>query len=95
MFKLNEYQKIWLENTIIKLSKTYFIPPLEPCDIANELRLHLWLKRGLYNPKKSAYQTWATRVCKNKIKNLARQYSKEIKTISFEKLKENGTEIEG
>lgn len=83
------------EPTIIKLAKTYNIPPLEWQDIAQELRLHLWLKREQYNPQKSAYQTWATRVCKNKIKDLAKKYGKEIKTVSLEELKEKGIDIEG
>ena len=83
------------EPTIIKLAKTYNIPPLTWEDIAQELRLHLWLKRGQYDPKKSAYQTWATKVCRNKIKDLAKKYSKEIKTISLEELKERGIDIEG
>ena len=81
--------------TIIKLAKTYRIEPLEWQDLAQELRIHLWLKRSQYNPQKSAYQTWATKICKNKIKDLAKKYSKEIKTISLDELKEKGVAIEG
>ena len=83
------------EPTIIKLAKTYNIPPLEWEDIAQELRVQLWLKRDQFNPQKSAYQTWATKVCKNKIKDLAKKYSREIKPISLDELKENGIDIEG
>ena len=44
---LNEF-----ETTIKKLSYAYNIKPLEPCDIANELRITLWLNRAKYNKNK-------------------------------------------
>jgi len=83
------------EPTLIKLAKTYKIPPLEWEDIAQELRLHLWLKEK--NRKKSIkdYNNWAYIVCRRKLIDLARKYNKKIKTISFEELREKGIEIEG
>ena len=62
------------EPTLIKLAKTYKIPPLEWEDIAQELRIQLWLKREKYNPKKATYENWAYIVCRKKIVDLARYY---------------------
>lgn len=91
---LNQFEK-----TIIKLARTYYICPLEPCDIEQELRIILWKNRDKYNPKKSAYQTWATKVCKRRIWELARYYSRNnrdsSKFKSFEALKDEGIDIEG
>ena len=89
MFNLTQF-----EPTIIKLAKTYRIEPLEWQDIAQELRLHLWLKRDKFDPKKASYENWAYITCKNKIKDLARYYKREkraIKEVSLESLRgENG-----
>jgi len=76
------------EPTIKKLAKTYKIPPLTWEDTAQELRLLLWLKRDKYNPNRAKYKTWANKVCKNKIKDLAKKWGKEIKVISLQELKE-------
>ena len=82
------------EPTIIKLAKSYKIPPLTAEDIAQELRLQLWLKRDKFNSKRATYENWAYIVCRNKIKDLAKKFGKEIKTISLDGLKEKGIEIE-
>jgi len=86
------------ETTIIKLSKSYNIPPLTWEDITQELRIHLWKNRGKYNKKKSSYRTWAFIVCRNKLKDLHRYYTQqkrdERKKISLEELPYKD-EIEG
>ncbi len=64
------------ESTIIKLAKTYHIPPLEWEDIAQELRIHLWLKRDKFDSQKREYKNWAYIVCRNKIRDLARYYQR-------------------
>jgi len=82
------------DKTIVKLAKTYQIPPLEWEDIAQELRLHLWENREKYNPDKGSYDNWAYINCKNKIKDLAKYYKRNNRTtLSLEKLQEDGLEI--
>lgn len=90
------YEQVLLDfdPTIIKLAKTYHIEPLEWQDIAQELRLHLWLKKGKYDEKRR-FDNWAYITCKNKIRDLAKKYNKQIKIISLDALKENGFDIEG
>lgn len=87
------------ETTIIKLAKTYSIPPLEWKDIAQELRLNLWIKRDKFDPQKQQYKNWAYIVSKNKIKDLARYYGAKKrgikKTISLDKLMDEGMDFEG
>jgi len=79
------------ETTIKKLSYAYNIKPLEPCDIANELRITLWLNRAKYDKNKGSYKSWAYKVCRNKLKDLARKYNSE--PISLNKLQEKGFDI--
>ena len=83
---LNEF-----ETTIKKLSYAYNIKPLEPCDIANELRITLWLNRAKYNKNKGSYKSWAYKVCRNKLKDLARKHKSE--PVSLNKLQEKGFDI--
>ena len=87
------------EPTIIKLAKTYKIPPLEWEDIAQELRIHLWLKEKSAKRPIKSYQDWAYIVCRNKIRNLAEYYKAQkrdsSKDISLDELKEAGYEKEG
>ena len=86
---LNEIKQF--ETTIIKLSYAYNIKPLEPCDIANELRITLWLNRAKYNKNKGSYKSWAYKVCRNKLKDLARKHKSE--PVSLNKLQEKGFDI--
>jgi len=85
------------EPTITKLSYAYKIKPLEPCDIANELRLHLWKKRHLYDASKGSYKNWAYILCKNRIRNLAKYYRRkkrdQSKTDSLSVLLDKGYDI--
>ena len=62
------------DKTIIKLAKAFKIPSLEWQDTAQELRLHLWIKRKKYDKKKKSYENWAYIVCRKKIIDLARYY---------------------
>ena len=87
------------EKTIIKLAKSYKISPLEWQDIAQELRIHLWLKEKsrLYHIKN--YNNWAYILCRNKLKKLHRYYTQQKrdsrKVVSLDLLKQNGYEKEG
>lgn len=82
--------------TIIKLAKTYHIEPLEWQDVAQELRITLWLKRDQFLAAKNPLG-WAYKVCRNKIVDLARHHQSqkfgEAKKISLEELKEQGIEF--
>jgi RNA polymerase sigma factor (sigma-70 family) len=87
------------DKTIVKLAKSYNIPPLESDDIAQELRLALWLKRDQYTPELGEYDSWAYIVCRNKIRDLARYYKRkkreEVKKISLDLLQGRGFDPEG
>jgi RNA polymerase sigma factor (sigma-70 family) len=67
------------EPTILKLAKTYQIPPLEWSDIAQELRIHLWENRHKFNPVKATYENWAYICCRNKIKDLAKYHKRQCR----------------
>jgi len=54
-------------------AKTYKIPGLDWEDIAQELNIHLWLKRDKYNPgRKASPKTFVQRILTNKLRDLAR-----------------------
>ena len=82
------------ELTIKKLAKTYKIEPLTWEDLAQELRIHLWLKEKSAKKPIRNYNNWAYIVCKRKIINLARYYSRKqrdaSKNVSIEELQEKG-----
>ena len=83
------------EPTILKLAKSYSIPPLEWQDIAQELRIHLLLKEKSAKIPIKSYKNWAYILCQNKIKDLARYYQREKrdyrKQVSLEEFRnENG-----
>ena len=92
---LKEFEQF--EPTIRKLSYAYHIEPLEPSDIAQELRIALWLNRAKYNKDKGSYKSWAYIICKNHIRNLARHYTRqkrdERKKVSLDALIEKGFDI--
>lgn len=83
------------EPTILKLAKTYSIPPLEWEDIAQELRLLLWQKEKSAKKPIKSYKDWAYITCRNKIRDLARYYQRGKrdyrKQVSLEEFRnENG-----
>ena len=87
------------EPTILKLAKTWYIPPLEWKDIAQELRIHLWLQEQKRTTNIKNYNNWAYISCRNKIKKLHRYYTQqkrdERKKVSLDALIENGRDFEG
>lgn len=86
------------EPTIIKLSYAYHIEPLEPCDLAQELRLWLWLKEKEQKKPIKSYKNWAYIVCRNKIRDLAKYHQSQKrdykKVSSLDELIEKGFDIE-
>ena len=87
------------EPTILKLAKTWNIPPLEWQDIAQELRIHLWQQEEKRTTKIKNYNNWAYISCRNKIKDLAKYYQRKKrdvrKTISLNVLMDKGMDFEG
>ena len=93
---LKEFEQF--EPTIIKLSRAYHIEPLEPCDLAQELRIALWLNRAKYDKDKGSYKSWAYILCRNKLKDLHKHYNRQkrdiFKTTSLDALIEKGFDVE-
>jgi len=87
------------EKTIIKLAKSYKIVPLEWQDIAQELRIHLWVNRSKYDKSKGSYKNWAYISCRNKLRDLAKYYQAQKrdyrKIVSLDELMEQGIDFEG
>jgi len=89
--KLKQFEK-----TLIKLAKSFSIPNMDWQDIAQELRVHLWLKFDKYNPKRD-FNDWAYIVCRNKLKDLYKFSTRKKrfgKDISLENLQEKGLDID-
>lgn len=59
-----------IEPTIIHESKQHYIAGYDREDVAQELRLHLWKKIHLYNPKLANFKTWSMQVIHNKLIDL-------------------------
>ena len=87
------------DKTIIKLARTYYIPPLEWQDIAQELRIHLWLKEKSAKKPIKSYNDWAYKTCRRKIIDLNRYYTRQKrdvrKEVSLDVLREKGIDFEG
>ena len=45
---------------------------LDPEDLAQELRIHVWNKLHTYNPTKASFRTWLWRVMNSKVIDLTR-----------------------
>lgn len=60
------------EKDIVAKAKTYSIPGMDWEDIAQELRLALWLNLPKFQPGKASERTFANRIMENKIKDLAK-----------------------
>lgn len=85
------------ESTLVKLAKIYKIPNMEWQDIAQELRIHLWLKEKNHIPNN--YHNWAYICCHKKIIDLWKYQVRQKRcprepNISIEALLENGFDID-
>ena len=69
------------ENDIVAKAKTYSIPNMDWEDIAQELRLAIWLNRNKFNPKRASQRTFVMRIMKNKIIDLARAANRKKRLI--------------
>lgn len=92
--ELEEFYKI-----VDKEARKHNIPGMEWQDIAQEVKLRLWLKYGLYDSSKSSFRTWANRVMKVAIYELLRKSINAKnrplnKSTSMEMLAESGLDID-
>lgn len=70
------------ERDIVAKSNIYLVSGLEPEDVAQELRIQLWLKRECYRDGKGASpRTFASRIMMNRIKNLWKFASRQKRLI--------------
>jgi RNA polymerase sigma factor (sigma-70 family) len=69
------------ENDIRAKAKSYFIPGMDWEDIAQELRLVLWLNLHKFKPKRASERTFANRIMENKIKDLAKSANRKKRWI--------------
>lgn len=60
-----------IEDLVLMMSNQYRINGLDVNDVAQELRLHIWRKLDKYDPNKASFKTWARRVMRNKLTDLA------------------------
>lgn len=86
------------QNDIIAKSKSAYIKGMEWQDIAQELNLHLWIKREKYNPEKAGERTFVVRIITNKIRDLIRKANAQKRfadnnAISLEQLMESGFDV--
>jgi len=74
----------YLERDIILLASTKQIIGIDPEDVAQEIRLHIWNKLPLYLPK-AKLRTWFYCVARRRIKDLMvsenARYKRELKYI--------------
>jgi RNA polymerase sigma factor (sigma-70 family) len=59
-----------IEGYVIATSNRYWIEGFDADDLAQELRMHLWRKMHLYNPRKGTIETWAYKVMVNRARDL-------------------------
>ncbi len=68
--QFNEYLKEF--EPVIKHKSGYKIAGMDKDDIAQEIRLRLFIKKDTFDPQKTKFGTWARVVADNCIKNLIR-----------------------
>jgi len=87
------------ENDIVAKAKYYTIPSMEWGDIAQELRIVLWQKLDKFQGRNNASErTFAMRVMRNKILDLAKAANRKKRIInsyhlSLNKLMEQGFDV--
>jgi len=69
------------ENDVVAKAKTYSIPNMDWEDIAQELRLAIWLNRNKFNPERASQRTFVIRIMRNKIIDLARTANRKKRFI--------------
>lgn len=69
--QFNEYLREF--EPVIKHKSGYKIQGMDKDDIANEIRLEIWMSRDNFDPSKSMFGTWARVVADRKIMKLVRK----------------------
>lgn len=62
-----------LEKDICYLASANWGYGMPPEDVRQELRIQVWRKIHLYNPKKKALRTWAQQVMRNRLIDMSRK----------------------
>lgn len=78
-----------LEEDVSLFSCQWYVKGLDINDLAQELRLHLWLKLPTYDPTRASLRTWSWRIIKNHIMNLhgaakAQKRGGHLKQVAFD-----------
>ena len=58
------------EDVIVAKALKVQIPNMDWEDVAQELRIHLWLKSNVFNPKYASAATFVNNILNNKIRDL-------------------------
>lgn len=70
------------EKVIVFKAKKSWVPSIDWEDVAQELRIHLWLKQDSYDPHKGASEkTFVNRLLENKIKDLQRTVNRQKRLL--------------
>ncbi len=81
------------EKDLVAKSKSTHIPGLDWEDIAQDLRITLWQKMSRYDPKRGSPRTFAVKVMRNRIIDLARKHMVTIRVpASWAPLDQDKTE---
>lgn len=60
-----------VEGYVVMFALQHRLPGLEPEDVAQELRLHLWRRLPSYDPRKASPKSWARTVLWRKVIDLS------------------------
>lgn len=72
------------EKDIIAKAKTYKVPGLDWEDVAQELRLHIWLKRDKFDPTRRVKEkTFVMSMLMNKIRDLRKHSNRQKRQLDI------------
>jgi len=83
-----EKQLNLIEKDIEGKARSFHIAGMGIKDVEQELRIHLMNKFDLWDKEKSSFRTWAVRVMRNRLTNMARDNGKENNIVYASKLQE-------
>lgn len=65
-----------IEYDIDWLCRKFTVKNMDPDDLAQELRLHVWRKLDKYDPRRCSFRVWAKQIMRNRIYDLHRKTKK-------------------
>lgn len=69
------------EKDIVAKAKRCWVPGMDWEDVAQELRIQVWLKRDKFQPERASERTFVNRLLDNRIKDLQRTASRRKRRI--------------